>query len=69
LIHAVQEEDARRAGTGLIVAGFVTAVLLPIVGVVIGLFVMTHPGSTAIGLWIFFLSIAVMVLSYAFLFS
>ena len=61
--------EQKPAGPALIAVGFVMALLFPLIGLVIALFVMTRPGGTVIGLWIFVLAVAVMVLSYAFLFS
>jgi len=61
-------EQGRPTSTALVVTGFVFALLLPIVGIVIALFVMLRPGGLTVGLWIFVTSLAVMLLSYALLF-
>ncbi len=62
-------DEQRPPSTALVVTGFVFAVLLPIVGVVIGIWVMTRPRGTVVGLWIFCVSIAVMIGSYALLYA
>jgi hypothetical protein len=63
------EQQARPPSTALIVTGFVFAFLFPIIGIVIGLFVMLRTGGQTIGLWIFFVSFAVAILSYVLLYA
>jgi hypothetical protein len=65
----MDQPHQRKAGTGLVVAGFAAAVLFPIVGLLIALFVMGRPGSTVIGMWIFVVSVALMFGYYFFLFA
>lgn len=53
-----------RAGTGLIVAGFVFAILIPIVGLILGILTL-NKGSKGPGWGIIGLSVVVILLSFA----
>ena len=53
-----------RAGTGLVVAGFVLAILFPIIGLILGIIVLSK-GAKGPGWGIIGLSVAMMLLSFA----
>jgi hypothetical protein len=60
-------DHPRQAGTTLITLGYVFAILLPVVGVIIGVLVLNN-GPRNHGIAITVLSVVVLVVSYVWLF-